>query len=404
MAETARILRIGIAGLGLAGSTMAQAIAAHPNAKVAAAADVKREVRENFARDFPVETYATVEEMSASANIDVVYIATPNRLHKEHAVSAAERGKHIIVEKPMALTLEECDTMIAAAEKNRVKLVAGHTHSFDPGIKKMVEIIQSGEVGPVRFINTWNYADFLYRPRRADELDTALGGGVMFNQAPHQIDIVRLLGGGLVRSVRAMTFNWDSKRPTEGAYSSFLEFNDGTIASVIYSGYDHFDSDEFHMWLGERGQEKAGDGHGSARRALRSLAGPEEETAFRASIFGYGGSWLATLKKARAERYQPHFGILIVSCEKGDLRLSRSGVLLYTDEGKREEPVTLVGAEPGKGEVIDELYDAVVMGRPHLHDGHWGKATMEVCLAILQSARERREIQLTHQKAVPKFN
>lgn len=98
MAE--RVLRVGIAGLGLAGSTMAQAISTHPNAKVAAA-DPKRDVLENFARDFEVETYATVEEMCSSANIDAVYIATPNRFHREHAVSAAERGKHVIVEKPM---------------------------------------------------------------------------------------------------------------------------------------------------------------------------------------------------------------------------------------------------------------------------------------------------------------
>jgi phthalate 4,5-cis-dihydrodiol dehydrogenase len=401
MAEPARILRIGIAGLGLAGSTMAQAIAAHPHAKVAAAADLKKEVRESFARDFAVETFPSVEEMCASDSVDVVYIATPNWLHKEHALLAAAHRKHIIVEKPMAVTLEECDAMIAAAEKNRVKLVAGHTHSFDPGIRKMAEIIGSGEVGPVRFINTWNYADFLYRPRRSDELDTTLGGGVMFNQAPHQIDIVRLLGGGLVRTVRAMTFNWDPKRPTEGAYSSFLQFEFGATASVIYSGYDHFDSDEFHMWLGERGQQKVDDGHGSARRSLQSLTSPEEETAFRASIFGYGGSWLTTLKQARGERHQPHFGILIVSCENGDLRLSRSGVLLYTDQGKREEPVTLIGRSPVKGG-DRRTYDAFVTGRPHLHDGRWGKATMEVCLAILQSARERTEIHLQHQTAVPK--
>jgi len=101
MAETASVLRIGIAGLGLAGSTMAHVISAHANAKVVTAADLKRAVLENFARDFEVETYATVEAMCSSPNIDAVHIATPNRLHKQHADLAAERGRHIIVEKPM---------------------------------------------------------------------------------------------------------------------------------------------------------------------------------------------------------------------------------------------------------------------------------------------------------------
>ena len=75
----------------------------------------------------------------------------------------------------------------------------------------------------------------------------------MFSQAAHQIDIVRLLGGGMVKSVRAATGAWEKKRPTEGAYSAFLSFEDGTFATVAYSGYAHFDSDEFTGWIGEMG-------------------------------------------------------------------------------------------------------------------------------------------------------
>jgi len=101
-----------------------------------------------------------------------------------------------------------------------------------------------------------NFTDFLYRPRRPEELDTLVGGGVIHSQAAHQIDIVRLLGGGLVSSVRAHTGAWDSSRPTEGAYSALLGFEGGAFASCTYSGYGHYDTDALMDNIGELGQRK----------------------------------------------------------------------------------------------------------------------------------------------------
>ena len=85
---------------------------------------------------------------------------------------------------------------------------------------------------------------------------TAQGGGAVFNQAAHQVDIVRLLGGGRVRSVRAQTGAWDAARPTEGAYAALLVFDDGSYASLAYSGYAHFDGDELCGGVGEMGALK----------------------------------------------------------------------------------------------------------------------------------------------------
>ena len=73
-------------------------------------------------------------------------------------------------------------------------------------------------------INAFYYTDFLYRPRRPEELDTRVGGGVLFNQASHQVDVVRYLAGGRARSVRALTGDWDASRPTEGAYAALMTF------------------------------------------------------------------------------------------------------------------------------------------------------------------------------------
>ena len=167
---------------------------------------------------------------------------------------AAAGGKHVLVEKPMAITLDECRRMIDAVERANVRLIVGHSHSFDAPILRAREIIAGGTLGAVRMINAQYYTDFMYRPRRPEELVTAQGGGAVFNQAAHQVDIVRLLGGGLVRSVRAQTGAWDPARPTEGAYAALLVFDDGSYASLAYSGYGHFDGDELCGGVGELGR------------------------------------------------------------------------------------------------------------------------------------------------------
>src|SRR5205823_7610551 len=104
------------------------------------------------------------------------------------------------------------------------------------------------------------------RPRRPEELVTASGGGVVLSQGAHQVDIVRLLGGGRVATVRAVTGAWDAQRPTEGAYAALLCFDGGVFASLTYSGYAHFDADEFCGGIGELGAAKEPASYGAARR------------------------------------------------------------------------------------------------------------------------------------------
>ncbi|HET8563159.1 MAG TPA: Gfo/Idh/MocA family oxidoreductase, partial [Candidatus Binatia bacterium] len=142
-----RQLRLGIAGLGVASTQILPPISALSFIKISAAADLRADALEKFRVDYDAATFTSVEEMCASPNVDAVYVATPNHLHAQHVIAAAEHGKHVIVEKPMALSIEECEAMNAAAEKNDVKLLCGHTHSFDPPIRKIREILKSGELG-----------------------------------------------------------------------------------------------------------------------------------------------------------------------------------------------------------------------------------------------------------------
>ena len=95
--------------------------------------------------------------------------------------------------------------------------------------------------------------------------------------------------------------------------------------------------------------------------------------------------------------FQAELGLMVASCERGDLRLATDGLIVYDDAGKRTVPVRYPYGIPGRGNVVDEVYRAVVEGTPPPHHGRWGRATLEVCHAILQSSRERREITLAQQ-------
>jgi len=385
-------LRLGVIGLGMAGAMMVRAAARHDGVVLAAAADPHAGPRDAFARDFNARAYADASALVEDKAVEAVYVATPHQFHADHAIMAAARGKHVILEKPMALTLADCDRIIAAVERAKVQLIVGHTHAFDPAVRAMRGLIASGELGALGMLASWNYTNYLYRPRRPEELDTSKGGGILFNQVPHQIDTIRLLGGGLVRSVRAQVGVLDPARPTEANCAAFLEFADGVPATLVYSGYDFFDTDELHFWISERGSPKQ-PAHGAARRALRARTG--EEAGLRTLTAGYGS------KDEGEPPHQPHFGVTVATCARGDLRASADGVFVYGEDGKRELGLPGGGRYSGRHNVLDDLRAAIATGRGPVHDGRWGKATLEVALAVQQSARERREVALAHQVAVP---
>ena len=392
-----QVLRLGIAGLGVASTQILPPIADLPYIKITAAADTRSDALAKFRKTYGGETFTSVESLCGSSNVDAVYIATPNPLHAEHAIAAAKNNKHIIVEKPMATSLAECDAMNEAAEKNRVKLLCGHTHSFDPPIRKIREIVKSGELGRLRMVHSWNFNEFMYRPRMKHEL--APSRGVVLNQGPHHVDIVRLIGGGLVRSVRAMTGIWDPARRWEGSYTCYLEFVDGTPATLVYSGYGFFDTAELFDWVGEGGQLRNPKTNLTVRRRLSEVSTAEEEEALKETM-RFGGAREGEFSHVwSGARKQPFFGFTLVSCEQGDIRQTPDGLRVYGANEHRE--ITLSPGRRGREAEVEELYNAVVHNRPVFHDGRWGAATLEVCLAMLESAEKRKEIFLSHQVPTP---
>ena len=98
---------------------------------------------------------------------------------------------------------------------------------------------------------------------------------------------------------------------------------------------------------------------------------------------------------------EPHFGLTIVTCAGGEMRASKDGVLVDDRDGLREIVLRRGEGIPGRQEVLDDMAAAISSGKKPVHDGRWGKATVEVALAIQRSSREGREVALEHQVAVP---
>ena len=158
-----KVLNVGIIGIGVGGAEILPALESLPNdVKIVAGADIEPRVCAAFGERYPgTHVYDSVEKLVADPDVDAVWISTPNRFHAPHTILACNAGKHVVVEKPMAISLDEGKAMVEASEKNGVKLLAGHTMSFSTPIRAMRKIIQSGEIGDVRAINIWAYSDWL---------------------------------------------------------------------------------------------------------------------------------------------------------------------------------------------------------------------------------------------------
>ncbi len=377
-------LHLGIAGLGRGAMLTVPGLAASPRIELVAGFDPSADSRKGLSRAYGAKTHESFEALIADPDIDAIYIASPHEHHASQAIAAARAGKHLLVEKPMAVTIAEARAMVGAAKDSGTCLMIGPSHGYDGPVALTSSIISAGDVGKARMIQAFNYTDFLLRPRRPEELDRARGGGVVLSQATHQIDIVRRLTGSAIRSVRAQLFDWDTKRPADGAYSAMLFFENGATATLSYSGYAHYDSDALQGWVGELGRPKARDAH---TRARDRLAEGSEATLKRAR--GFGGAVSTTTEPPAAHE---HFGFVVASCERADIELTARGVVIHGDTSREEVAAPL--PEVSRMGVGDIFAACALDGETPIFDGVWGLETLACCHAMLQSGDENREIML----------
>jgi phthalate 4,5-cis-dihydrodiol dehydrogenase len=370
---------------------------AAPYIELLAGADIDARAGDRFREFFPeAKVYDSVEKLASDPDVEAVWVATPSRLHAQHAIVLANAGKHVAVQKPMALTLNDAAAMVEAAERNAVILLAGNSQSFATPVRMMRQVVRSGELGRLCAINVFAYHDWLLKARKPKDLDVREGGGVVYRAAPHQIDTIRLIGGGLLKSVRGTQAHWMPERGVPGYSAAYTEFVDGTPAVLIQNAYGYFVTEEMVPWVRDAEQlawasERVAQ-RGAIRRALRN--GTRDEAAdYQARSVG-GPLDTGIPRPSKDREWATDLGIVIVSCERGDIRQSPNGLYVYSDDGIREIGVPRGSAWEAE---LREMYDAVVRNARIVHTGRWGMATLEVALAIVESARTHRQVELRHQ-------
>lgn len=191
MTET---LRFGIVGCGTIAPTHARSIAELPGAELAAVCDIRRERAENLAACYPADVYTDYREMVRRADLDVITVTTPSGLHAEVGIAAARAGKHVIVEKPMDVTLEKADALIRACREAGVKLSVISQHRFDPAVVALKQAIDEGRLGRLNFGGShtkWYRAQDYYDGSDWHGTWAMDGGGALINQSIHYVDLLQ---------------------------------------------------------------------------------------------------------------------------------------------------------------------------------------------------------------------
>jgi UDP-N-acetyl-2-amino-2-deoxyglucuronate dehydrogenase len=330
-------LGFGIIGCGMISAWHAEAIAQIPQVRLVGVTDAVAELRTALASKYGVKSYDTVTEMLADPDIRIISVCTPSGLHASLAVQAAQAGKHVIVEKPMAINLKDADQIIETCERHRVKLGVISQLRFAPAIQQVKRALEAKMLGRLvlgdlymKFNRTQEYYD-QGAWRGTWEMD---GGGALMNQGIHGVDLLRYLMGP-VRSVTAHARTLARKIVVEDTAAAVLEFQDGALGVI------------------------------------------------EATTSVYPGS------TRRLE----------INGDRGTIVLEENSIVRWDIEGQSPPPEVALGkttgdtsSNPGafgvEGHVcqIADMVDAVLNNRRPIVDGGEGRKALEIILAVYQSS------------------
>jgi myo-inositol 2-dehydrogenase/D-chiro-inositol 1-dehydrogenase len=229
-------VRIGIIGAGRIGNVMANAYQSVPEAELVAVADVVRPVAETFAKKFDISAvFESYADLLKSGNVDAVVVCAPTFLHEEISIAAAKAGKHIFCQKPMALTVEACEAITAAAEEAKVTLQTGFMLRFTPPFADVKEAISSGEIGTLIALRS---SVFGWEPSADWFYDPAKGGGVLIDTIIHTLDLFRWYAGEvetLFASGGAYVLEGAKRHGTPDNIMCSLRFRNGAMGDLYGS-------------------------------------------------------------------------------------------------------------------------------------------------------------------------
>lgn len=234
-------VRFGIIGFGgFAESTIAPAMRLCSNTELVAIQKRSPELARQKASEFNIpHAFSSVEDLVAHPDVDAVFIVSANGCHHAETLAAAGAGKHVLVEKPMAMNVREAREMIGACKSANVKLMVGHMIRYSTAMRHVRELVRSGSLGTITFAR----ADFVYDARltkRGWLFDRKVaGGGPVFDIGVHCLDTLRFVLDDDVASVRSHLRPTPTDSVTESTASISLRFGKGTPGSIYCSFETH---------------------------------------------------------------------------------------------------------------------------------------------------------------------
>lgn len=256
MAE--KVIGVGVVGYGRAGVSHMRAAQRTAGARLIGVAESSPERRAEVGKNFDCLAVADYHDLLKRDDVQVITIALPHWLHEQAAVDAANAGKHILIEKPLAMEVDECDRINAAVAKNGVKLMVGHSQHYSPFNKLARERIQAGDIGDLIFQTVNWYKPLGLASRPAWGMDRSRGGGMLQMNGAHMIDACRWFAGKPIVAVSGRVTNdvFGDRVKADDSFLGQLRFADGKLASLAHVAYEQGVEVYQHDVIGTRGQMK----------------------------------------------------------------------------------------------------------------------------------------------------
>lgn len=231
-------VRTALVGCGKVGQIHAQALQSLPESEFVAVCDADLKRAESFAAKFNVRPFADVRTMIRESGAQAISVATPHPLHAEATIAAAEAGAHVLVEKPLAANLRDCDAMIVAARKANIKLGVISQRRFYEPVRRMKDAIDAGKIGrPVLALfvmYSWRDEAYYRSDPWRGRWDTE-GGGVLVNQSPHQLDLLQWFMGPIAEISGAWANFNHPFIEVEDTAVALIRFQNGGLGSIVTS-------------------------------------------------------------------------------------------------------------------------------------------------------------------------
>lgn len=233
-------MKIAVVGTGIIGKSHLNAIYTSSECALCAVCDVNETVAKQYSQQYGVPYFTDYREIPQKTDAEAVILNLPHWLHCETAVFFLSHGIHVLVEKPMANSLRECEIMLAEAHKSGKILAVGHPQRFVEANRMVKRIVQSGELGKLCMVNEIRTIDYFLPNRPKWFLDKKLaGGGIVMNYGAHALDKLFYILESYPTSVKAVTGNVKNDHTIEGHAQIMLAFENGISANITFSGYSN---------------------------------------------------------------------------------------------------------------------------------------------------------------------